>query len=69
MSNWSTYGFIHSKKKSICIMCNTLNLRLLDKISAVDYTQKRQWSENNGLWLTPNWRTTTKITLGVVSER
>jgi len=27
---------------------------------------KLQWGENNGLWLTPNWRTTTKMRLSIV---
>jgi len=38
------------------------NLRLIDKISAVDYTETSvQW--NNGLWLTKSWKTTTKTRL------
>ena len=51
--NWSTYEFIHSKKRNKLTDARARdlvyvhsNLRLVDKISAVDYTEATvEWEE------------------------
>lgn len=51
--NWSTYDFIHSKKRNKLTDARARdlvyvhsNLRLVDKISAVDYTEATvEWEE------------------------